>query len=336
MSLPLVVHPHLHPRRTGVTRHVEAVLPGIGAEVEARALGEALDPAVPRIGWGELWHRIRTGPVVWHAHRNNELVLGLILRGLGRQVRLVFTRHASVPPGRLTRALARRADRLISLTPAIAQTVNLPSTVVSHGVDLARFSPPADRDAAWQALGFPGKHGVGVLGRVRPEKGQQDFVAALQDVLPRYPEWHALLVGMVRPQHRAFAQGLRAAAGPAVSFVGEQTEVVPWYRGLQVVVHPSQTEGFSMVHVEAMACGCCVVASRLPYLPTVIEHGRTGFLYEPGDVDGLRAILARLMAHPDEARRVGEQAAQEARRRFGVDGEVARLLEVYRPLLSAQ
>ena len=88
-----------------------------------------------------------------------------------------------------------------------------------------------------------------------------------------------------------------------------------------------------MVHIEALASGCCVVASRLPYLPEVIEHGRTGFLYEPGDARALRDILEMLMAEPERAHAVGRNAAEEARRRFGVEHEARKLTDLYQSLL---
>jgi mannosyltransferase len=333
VSSALVVHPHFHGRRSGATRHVEAVLPGLGRVIETRALGDLLDPALPRIGWGELWRRIRGGPVVWHAHRNNELAVGLALRGLGRHVRLVITRHASVPPGWFTRVLARLADARVSLTPEIAEGMPVASTVVGHGVDLSLFRPPADRAAAWRARALGAEHGIGVIGRVRPEKGQGDFVEAALPLLQRHPEWRGVLVGAVRPGQSAFAGRLRAAAGERVAWAEEQWDVVPWYHALTVLVHPSHTEGFSLVTPEAMACGCCVVASRLPYTTNVIEHGRTGFLFEPGDVAALRDVLDPLLREPARARAVGQAAAEEARARLGVDEEVRRLLDVYRPLL---
>ena len=174
--MPLVVHPHFHRRRTGVTAHTELVVSELartGASAwEARAMGEHLAAHVPRIAWGELWRRLGHEPIVWHAHRNHELLAGLLLRLLGREVRLVYTRHGGGRPGRLTRLLARRAERLVTLNAQGAEWMGMPSTLIGHGVDLTRFSPPEDREAAWRALGLGGHHGVGVVGRLRPAKGQ--------------------------------------------------------------------------------------------------------------------------------------------------------------------
>ena len=332
----LVVHPHWHARRTGVTRHVESVVPAYPPGTEARGLGKVLDPSVARIGWGELWRRLRSGPVIWHAHRVNELLVGLLLRLLGRRTRLVFTRHAAARPGAFTRLLAARADGVVSLTAEVATNLGLPSTVVGHGVDLSRFTPPTDRSAAWHRLGLGGSRGVGVIGRVREDKGQGDFVTAVAPLLPSHLQWRAVLVGLAKGANAAWAERLKAQTGGALWLVGDQPEVAPWYQGLSIVVQPSRSEGFSLVLLEALASGCCVVAARLPHFSGLIEHGRTGFLVPVGDVAALREALEPLLREPERADRVGRNAAEEARARFGVEHEARALSELYRALLPPE
>ncbi|MCE9672979.1 glycosyltransferase family 4 protein [Myxococcus stipitatus] len=334
--MTLIVHPHFHKRYTGVTRHVETVVPALvkGSNSETRVIGSGLSDGLPRITWPELLRRARSEPVVWHAHRNNELLAGLMLKLLGRNVRLVFTRHTSMVPSGFTRLLARSADALVSLTRQVAEAFALPSTIISHGVDLARFHPPEDRDEAWARLGQGGRFGVGVIGRVRKEKGQGDFIEAVRPLVSSYPDWQAVLVGLAKGPDLDWVNGLRSGIEGRVSLAGEQSVIEPWYRGLTILVHPSYSEGYSLVHVEAMASGCCVVASKLPYLDTLIEDGRTGFFFEPGDVKALRELLDMLMREPERARQVGRNAAEEARRRCGVEHEAHALDDLYRMLLG--
>src|SRR5262245_6586559 len=137
--MTLIVHPHFHKRYTGVTRHVESVVPALATADETRVIGSGLTEALPRITWGELIRRSHQEPIVWHAHRNNELLAGMLLKLLGGKVRLVFTRHTSVAPTSFTRWIARGADALVSLTNQISEVIALPSTVISHGIDLTRF-----------------------------------------------------------------------------------------------------------------------------------------------------------------------------------------------------
>jgi mannosyltransferase len=324
----LVVHPHFHPRRTGVTAHTEAIVGELARVGEAAALGQALTHGLPRTTLLEVWRRAAREPVVWHAHRNNELLWGLGLRLLGRRLRIVFTRHGGGAPGWFTRLLMRGADERVTLNSELAGVMGLGTHVIAHGVDLARFRPPVSRAAAWAALGLPGRRGVGVVGRVRPEKGQGDFVDALAPLLTDRPEVTPVLVGLTKPGQAAWAQGLRAQL-PRLLLAGEQLDITPWYQGLEVVVQPSHSESFSLVLAEAMACGCAVVAARLPAAPSLIDHGRTGFLYPPGDVEALRGLLALLLADPALVARVGAAAAEEARQRFGIEHEARALTKLY-------
>lgn len=327
----LVVHPHFHFRRTGVTGHVESIVPAL----EAKALGTALSPGLPRTRWREVIGAARKGELVWHAHRNNELLVGLLLRAFFKDVRVVYTRHSATPASGYTRLLYRRADGVVSLTGEGANLLGVPSEVVGHGIELGRFTPPDDRAAAWRALGVGGERGIGVVGRIRPQKGQGDFVYAIAPLLADAPTWKPVLVGRAKPADARWAQVLVKNTGGALALAGEQRDVAQWYRGLSIVVQPSHSEGYSLVLLEAMASGCCVVASRLPHFPELIDDGRTGFLYPPGDVGALRSLLKSLLADPARVEAVGRAAAEEARRRFGVDREASRLRQLYASLLPA-
>lgn len=326
----LVVHSHFHPRRTGVTGHVEQIVPALGA----RGLGRVLSPHVPRITWGELWRRARSEDVVWHAHRNTEVLVALLFRVVAPRLKVVFTRHDSRPPGAWTRLLCRFVDALVTLTAEQAALLSGPSEVVGHGVDAERFAPPEDRPTAFRALGLPGAHGLGVVGRVRPEKGQGELVEAVVPLLSRHPGWTVALVGETKPEDRAFASSLEARGDGRVHLVGVKDDVAAWYRGLSVLVQPSHREAFSMVILEAMAAGCCVVASRVGAAAQVIEHGVTGFLFEAGDVQGLGRVLEPLLADPDLVARVGQAAAAHVRERHSVAAQARALEAVYRRVVG--
>ncbi len=315
----LVVHPHFHHRHTGVTTHTAAIIPALQAHADVKWTGQLLPPQLPRSALGEVLARSRSESVIWHAHRNNELLLGLVLRAIRPKLKVVFTRHGSYPPSAFTRLIARQADALITLNEENAGWMKAASTVVPHGVDLARFKPPAGaRAEAWAKLGLGGEYGLGVIGRIRENKGQRDFVDAVAPVLP--PSWRAVLVGRGT---------LPGAPFPGLVLAGEQAEIVPWYQGLSVLVNPSRGESFGLTLIEGMAAGCCVVSTRLFHTPGLIEHGRTGFLYEPRDVAGLREILKMLLGNPRRALEVGAAAAEEARARFSIEREAAAIAQIY-------
>ena len=194
---------HFHGRRTGVTRHVEDVARRLPAEVTGWGpLGD-----VRRLSWRGLLDRAR-GPLVVHAHRNLELLAALLLRRR-RRSGAGGLHPALRGPALGLDALPRAAGGCARWSsPGVAlRELGLRAEVVPHGVDVARFSPPADRAEAWRALGVGGTHGLGVVGRVRPAKGQQDLAAAWAALGPRFPTWRAVLAGLVTRQWRRFAGG---------------------------------------------------------------------------------------------------------------------------------
>ncbi len=325
----LIVHPHFHPRRSGVTVHVELIAKAQGTMREVMVIGEQMPPALPHLTWRELWRRSGVERVLWHAHRNNELLWAYLLRLLGRKLVIVFTSHSPRPVGYPTKFIVRFAEKVVTLNAIAAEWVKTKSTIVQHGVDLGRFRPPEKRQEAFAALKVKGSSAIGVVGRVRPNKGQGDFVEAIAPLLPKFPEVTPVLVGLAKGGDEAWAKGLVEKSGGRVVLAGEHRDVVPWYQGFSILVHPSYAEAFSMVLIEAMATGCCVVATRIAAVPEVIEDGKTGFLFEPGDVEGLRKILERLLADPALVERVGRAARAEAERRRGIETEAKALFEVY-------
>lgn len=330
----LVVHPHFHRRRTGVTRHVEEQLrhPAEGVDVRAlefSATGRALASELPRISLGEVLARATSENVIWHAHRNLEAIAGLFVRALRRKVRVLFTRHSDGRPGLLTRWLHKRVDGVIALTPHMASQLSVAAKVVPHGVDVSRFPPPTDRGQEWRALQQGGDRGIGVVGRIRKKKGQGDFVRALSTI--DAPGWKAVLIGAARGRDRAWARSLTSER---VCLVGEQRDIARWYRGLTVVVQPSHSEGFGLVVLEAMAAGCCVISSRTGGAEALITDGVTGLLYPPGDMAALRACLEKVIASPELARQMGLAASNAARDRFTLDAESATLARLYRDAIA--
>jgi mannosyltransferase len=322
-----VIHPHFHGRHTGVTSHVAAVVKALGPM--AAWTGQLLPAELPREEVTAALTLSKTEDVIWHAHRNNELLVGLGLRQARPRLKVVFTRHAATAPSAFTRWLGAQADAVITLSAQGAALWPGPSTVVPHGVDTARFVPPPEgRAAAWRALGLPGARGLGVVGRVRPDKGQADFAEALT---PMPPGWRGVVVGLA--QDAAFASSVAAREG--LSLVGEQADVVPWLQGFTVLVNPSHQESFGLTLLEGMAAGCCVVASALPHVPAIIEHGKTGVLFEPGNPRALREALEPLLREPERAEALGRAAVEAARARFGIEQEAQALRAVYERVVAA-
>jgi mannosyltransferase len=338
-NLQLVV-PNLHRRYSGVTATNRMVAPKLAKMFCAAWLGPNRPDGIAGIGFSQLlklWRR--RAPLIWHARRNNEMIAGVLLRSLGWPLKLVFTSAAQRHHSWTTRWLIRRMDAIIATSAISASFLKRKATVILHGVDTDRYAPPADRASAFAEAGLPGRYAIGCFGRVRAQKGTDVFVQAMCALLPRYPNFTAVVVGAIMPEQQGFANELRRrieAAGltSRILMTGElPIEAVPrWYQRLTIYAFTSRNEGFGLTLIEAMSAGSALVASRAGAAEVVVEDGVTGILTPPGDVDALVAALEPLMRDPTSAAKMGERARARVLEKFSLDAEAAAIAEVYRAL----
>src|SRR5712675_210781 len=339
-NLQLIV-PNLHRRYSGVTATNRMVAPKLAKMFRAAWFGSDAPAGIAQIGIADLaklWRR--PAPLIWHARRNNEMIVGVLLRSLGWPLKLVFTSAAQRHHGWITRWLIRRMDAIIATNDISASFLKRDATVIPHGVDTKLYKPPVDRAAAFAEAGLPGRYAIGCFGRVRAQKGSDVFVDAMCRLLPRYPDFSAVMVGAIVPEQQGFANELRkriAAAGLQLRIVitGELEieEVERWYQRLTIYAFTSRNEGFGLTLIEAMSVGAALVASRAGAAELVVEDGVTGILTPPGDVDALVAALEPLMRDPGSAMAMGERAQARVLAKFSLDAEANRIAEVYRALV---
>ena len=338
---PQLIVPNLHRRYSGVTATNRMVAPKLAGLFRAAWLGPDAPEGIARIGLTDLlklWRR--RAPLIWHARRNNEMIVGVLLRSLGWPLKLVFTSAAQRHHSWITRWLIRRMDAIIATNDISASYLKREATVIPHGVDTDRYSPPASRSAAFAEAGLPGRYAIGCFGRVRAQKGSDVFVDAMCALLPRYPDFTAVMVGAITPEQTMFANDLKKrieAAGlqSRIVITGELSieEVQRWYRRLTIYAFTSRNEGFGLTLIEAMSAGAALVASRAGAAELVVEDGVTGVLTPPGDVEALAAALEPLMRDPASAAGMGERGRARVQAKFSLDAEANRIAEVYRALV---
>lgn len=337
-----VIIPNLKKRYSGVTAVNRTLAPLIAKRRCAAWFGLDRPDGVVLLTLVDLLRLRFTPPTghanrLWHARRNSEMLVGLMLKRLGWRFKLVFVSAGQREKTRYTNFLIRRMDAVIAASAASASFVDRPSTVIHHGIDVETYRPPADRAAAFAATGLPGKYAIGTFGRVRKQKGIDLLVQAMLRLLPRYPDFSCVVIGFVSVDNRSFVEGLKrriaqAGLSDRIRFLGElpTSEVPLWYQRISIYVFASRVEGFGLTLLEAMAAGNAVVATRAGAAEAIIDDGENGVLAPVADVEGLVAALEPLMRAPERLTEMGRKARQRVIEDFNRTREVEEILAVYR------
>jgi len=256
----LIIHLHFHSRTTGITKSIESIFPVLNKYTDARIFGYGI--GLPRINLPSLLKLLFSKEnVVIHAHRNNEIIFALLIRLLGGRFNLVFTRHAETRPSGLTGYLMKQADVLISLTPSMSKILKNKSTIVRHGVDTEKFCIGERK----RIKGITQENLISVIGRVRPSKGQLVVLSAITDLLRIHQDWGLILVGKIDENNYArdiISKAEKNGIASQVHFLPETSRIVDIYHASKVVVIASPSEGFSLVCLEALACGIVTIATE--------------------------------------------------------------------------
>ena len=345
----LVVAPNFKQRLSGVTTTIVHLVPLQAKMIGIATLGPAsgLPDNLPKMRWRQLPALLRrprgSRYRVWHARRNVEMLGGAVLRYLFRApLKLLFTSASQREHTGWTRFLVRRMDAVVATSRKTAAYLQVPNTVIMHGIDAERFHVPDDRGKARADVGLdPDRLYAGCFGRVRRQKGTDLFVDAMIRLLPQHPQWSAIIAGRTTVEHRDFERGLReriAAAGLAdrILFVGEHRDIERWYRALSLFVAPQRWEGFGLTPLEAMASGVPVVAADVGAFSELIEQDRTGVVVPADDLGAMTAAADAYMRDAGRCEAEGAAGRDHVSRNFALETEAVRLVEIYRRLANGE
>lgn len=337
-----VIAPNLKRRLSGVTATVVRLVPIQARQIGIVTTGPGLPADLPHVPLSACLTLPRNRWRVWHARRNTEMALGLVLRHVfRRKLRLMFTSAAQRHHKGFTRWLIRRMEAVVATSDRAKTYLQVPATVVMHGVDTQTFRSATDRAALRRDLGLP-EDGVliGCFGRVRAQKGVDLLVEAACTLLPARPQVQVIFTGRITEDNRVFHQDQLAKlrnAGVAdrVHFLGELPweDVVRYYQALDLFAAPARWEGFGLTPLEAMASGVPVVASRVGAFETLITP-ETGTLVAPGEAQDLTEALRGWLDDPARLAAGAAAARAHVLAHHRIEDEAAALVAIYRQLLA--
>jgi glycosyltransferase involved in cell wall biosynthesis len=174
---------------------------------------------------------------------------------------------------------------------------------------------------------------VGVTCVLRPEKGLSTLVEAFARVHAAHPGLRLVVVGSGPRLAALQQQALQLGIAQACLFQPATADVLTWLRAIDIFVLPSLSEALSNSLLEAMACGCCAIASRVGGNPELISHRRTGLLFEPGDASGLADQLRAAVEDATLRQDLSRAGADFIAGNFSIPAAVDRLQRLYESLL---
>jgi L-malate glycosyltransferase len=249
--------------------------------------------------------------------------------------------HRDLTPG-LRRHLLRLTDQIadaivvncLSVRRQLIEEERVPAGrihVCYNGIDTALFRPAAaPRPASLEGACLV----AGVVCALRPEKDLGTLLRGFAQVRRGRPGVKLVIVGSgpERPKVESLAREL--GLGDACVLEPATDRVADWLRAIDIFVLPSLSEALSNSLMEAMACGCCVIASRAGGNPELVSHGETGLLFDPGDATGLTAALGELFQNDAARVRMAHAASRRIRENFSLEASARSMGAIYRALFD--
>lgn len=293
-------------------------------------------------------------PEVIHAHwiLPQGFAAAIVGRLLG--IPVVVTAHAGdVFP--LRNPLFRLLSRF-SISSAAAVTVNSSFTkaavekiasrtakVIPMGVDFKLFSSASSSAAAAirKKYAIKGKMLL-FVGRLAEKKGATYLVAAMADVVKKFPNSRLVVVGDGPEKAALVRQSQQLGLSGSVIFAGSvpNRQLPPYYRAADVFVLPSivdskgDTEGLGVVLLEAIAAGTPVVASNVGGIPDIVIHNKTGLLVGQKNPQQLAAAIISLLKNKPLSRKLSASAKKHIAEKYSWQKIANRFHEVFSAVLS--
>lgn len=210
--------------------------------------------------------------------------------------------------------------------------------VILNGVDCDRFTPvPAEARAALRGKWGLGGDSVviGIVGRFVALKGHARLIEAFERLAPEHPRLRLLIVGDHGPEREPILKQIgESPVRERIVWSGYQPETVDFYRMMDLLAVPSDSEGLSNVMLEAMACGVPCLAHPACGASEVIVDGANGLLREMSTAGALAAALGGIAFDAPLLSTLGRSARRTAENRFSLAAMVAGYSQLYEDLMN--
>jgi len=257
-----------------------------------------------------------------------------------RGINAAFPRRAVV--------LAKRLTAIICISRAVHENFqslglgHLRLVTIHNGLDPAEMKVTRSAAEIRLELGVgPQQRLIGIVGNIKPWKGQEVVIRAMSALKDRHPDLVCLLLGDNSPDDARYRDHIAnlihdIGLDGRVIVTGFRADVANYVNALEIQVHASvNPEPFGRVLLEGMALGKPLVASGGGAVPEIVVDGVTGLLFEPGNSSALATCLGQLLADPGRAATMGAAGRRRLETEFSIQHNVQATQAVYLGILGA-
>lgn len=254
-----------------------------------------------------------------HIHWRNDFPLAVFAKIFScMPIRLVYTRQMALTRDKrdiyhkflynhlnyyltITEKLRKEAVRYLPLKPELIR-------VLYYGVPKIRQNEVNICHEYFNEIGLDSKKfTVGLFGRIEYAKGQHVLINATLKLLQQGVKIQSAIIGNIMDQ--TYFEEINklvnnSGYGNEIRFAGFHSNPTSIMGCFDVVVLTTAAETFGLVLPEAMRAGTAVIGTNAGGVPEIIQDGKTGLLFEPGNVDHLSACLKKYIDNPELHKRL--------------------------------
>lgn len=286
------------------------------------------------VPWGAITARVVGVPHVWHIHEPN---------GKGKPFQYWL------PDALLARVFERSSDHIILVSKYVGDLFRkratcTPITVAYQGVESRAFQASNSGKKLRRSLGIDDAEiVVGMVGSLTSTSKRHDlFVKIAGQLSRRWPLARFAVFGRnpVKPSSWLYNSSYEYARrmqrlvdeerlSDRFIWAGFYSDIPAIMGTMDILVHPSDAEGFGRVAIEAMAGGRPVVGPNGGGIAESVTDGETGFLVEANNIEAFAMACEKLMANPLLRCQMGEAGRKHAKKHFSSEEHIKQIARIY-------
>lgn len=207
----------------------------------------------------------------------------------------------------------------------------IPVRVISNGVDTSQLiRSKYNVEALKKKYSVdPDVVVVGTVAVFRQQKRLDRWLRIAEQVSQQFPQVYFIMVGEGLLRNDLERQGSALIKNKKLHFAGLSAEPDGWMACMDIYLMSSDFEGLPVALLEAMSMECVPVVTRAGGIPSVIDHGENGFLYQQEDEERAVLFVGELVCNIEKRQRMGANARAKIVGSFGIKKMVESIEEVY-------